>query len=119
MCILIESPTVFQVLEELKRLVSYYRGEVGDSVQLLGLALSARKNLCIHPEVGQRSNWKVHHGKPYMSVKTLCMLYVRQVSKEDEGKFVDSKCHKLTASFVRRSHQRDKNVPVCLYFEVS
>ena len=44
-----------QVLEELKRLVSYYCQEVGESVELLGLALSARKNLCIHPEVGQRS----------------------------------------------------------------
>lgn len=41
-----------------------------------------------------------------------------QVSKEDEGKLVDSGCHRLTASFVRRSHQKDKNVPVCLYFEV-
>ena len=45
-----------QVLEELKRLVGYYRQEVGESVELLGLALSARKNLCIHPEVGQRSS---------------------------------------------------------------
>ena len=42
-----------QVLDELKRLVRYYREEVGESVELLGLALSARKNLCIHPEVGQ------------------------------------------------------------------
>ena len=40
------------------------------------------------------------------------------MSKEDEGKLVDSGCHRLTASFVRRSHQKDKNVPVCLYFEV-
>lgn len=31
---------------------------------------------------------------------------------------MDSRCHKLTASFVRRSHQRDKNVPICLFFEV-
>ena len=41
------------------------------------------------------------------------------MSKEEEGKLVDSRCHKLTASFVRRSHQRDKNVPVCLFFEVN
>ena len=31
---------------------------------------------------------------------------------------MDSRCHKLTASFVRRSNQRDKSVPVCLFFEV-
>lgn len=47
---------LIQVMEELKRLVRYYREEVGESVELLGLALSARKNLCIHPEVGQRLN---------------------------------------------------------------
>ena len=40
-----------QVLEELKRLVHYYREEMGHNMELLGLALSARKNLCIHPEV--------------------------------------------------------------------
>ena len=45
---------VFQVLEELKRLVRYYHEEVGESVKLLGLALSARKNLCIHPEVARQ-----------------------------------------------------------------
>ena len=45
---------MFQVLDELKRLVGYYREEVGESAELLGLALSARKNLCIHPEVGSK-----------------------------------------------------------------
>ena len=38
-------------MEELKRLMQYYHQEVGEVPEILGLALSARKNLCIHPEV--------------------------------------------------------------------
>ena len=41
-----------------------------------------------------------------------------QVSKEDEGKLVDSNCHKLTASFVRERHKSDSRVPICLFYEV-
>ncbi len=40
-----------QVMQELKRLLAYYKRETGETPQLLGVALSARKNLCIHPEV--------------------------------------------------------------------
>ena len=105
------SPT--QVMEELKQLMEAYRKEIGHAPEILGLALSARKNLCIHPEV-----------------KTICCNFVvnvllacvwshdHQVSKEDEGKLVDNKCHKLTASFQRRKHERDNRVPVCSFFEV-
>ena len=45
-------------------------------------------------------------------------LVFTQVSKEDEGKLVDSKCHKLTASFVRERHKSDSRVPICLFYEV-
>lgn len=41
------------------------------------------------------------------------------MSKEEEGKTVDSKCHKLTASFVREKRSHDSSVPVCLFYEVS
>jgi len=40
------------------------------------------------------------------------------VSKEEEGKRVDSKCHKLTASFQRERHRKDNRVPLCSYYEV-
>lgn len=43
--------SVYQVMEELKGLMAAYREEVGQAPEILGLALSARKNLCIHPEV--------------------------------------------------------------------
>ena len=67
----------------------------------------------MHPSRGRS---KVRPVQPKHALGGSCTL---QVSKEEEGKLVDSKCHKLTASFVRRFHQRDKNVPVCLYYEVN
>ena len=42
---------LFQVLEELKYLREYIAKETGTEPHLVGLALSSRKNLCIHPEV--------------------------------------------------------------------
>lgn len=44
-------PEIEKVIEELNKLLDYY--EKVDSVypQLVGLVLSSRKNLCIHPEV--------------------------------------------------------------------
>lgn len=47
-------------MEELKRLVEHYRYEVGEAPEILGLALSARKNLCIHPEVEKYSSLELH-----------------------------------------------------------
>ena len=41
-----------QVMEELKVLLEYYEKESGEKPAILGVALSSRKNLCIHPEVG-------------------------------------------------------------------
>lgn len=38
-------------MEELKSLMEAYQKELGYTPELLGLALSARRNLCIHPEV--------------------------------------------------------------------
>jgi len=45
-----------QVLEELKVLLEYYEKETGQKPKLLGLGLSSRKNLCIHPEVSMLEN---------------------------------------------------------------
>lgn len=79
------------MVEELKRLSEYYEKETGQPLNMLGLALSARKNLCIHPEVSQHRN---------------------------DGKVVDIRCRTLTASFVRDEHKRNETVPVCDFFEV-
>lgn len=97
-------------MEELKVLMKAYKEEVGQAPELLGVALSSRKNLCIHPEVSEGVcgvEWEGLVGIP---------VHV-QVSRE-EGKLVDSKCHSLTASFQRKKHQKDSRVPTCSYYEV-
>ncbi|XP_067681689.1 general transcription and DNA repair factor IIH helicase subunit XPD-like [Haliotis asinina] len=82
-------PELDKVVEELRNLMKYYEKETGEVPNLLGLALSSRKNMCVHPEVG----------------------------RERDGKIVDGRCHSLTASFVRTRHKTDPTVPVCDFYE--
>ncbi|EDO46754.1 predicted protein [Nematostella vectensis] len=82
-------PEIEKVMEELKKLTEYYESETGEKPNILALALSSRKNLCIHPEV----------------------------AGEREGKKVDGKCLSMTASFVRLKHKEDSSVPVCNFYE--
>ena len=44
-------PEMEKVVEELRKLMEYYEKETGEEQNILGLALSSRKNLCIHPMV--------------------------------------------------------------------
>ena len=46
-------PEIEKVLEELKKLLKYYEEHVedGQDLKFVGLALSSRKNLCIHPDI--------------------------------------------------------------------
>ncbi|XP_049895881.1 general transcription and DNA repair factor IIH helicase subunit XPD-like [Epinephelus moara] len=44
-------PEIEKVVEELRKLMEFYSKETGESNNFLALALSSRKNLCIHPEV--------------------------------------------------------------------
>ncbi|KAM6228786.1 general transcription and DNA repair factor IIH helicase subunit XPD isoform 3-T3 [Spheniscus humboldti] len=83
-------PEIEKVIEELRKLMDFYEKELGEKVPFLGLALSSRKNLCIHPEV----------------------------SSLRFGKEVDSRCLSLTASYVRAQHQRDGSLPACRFFEI-
>lgn len=82
-------PEIEKVLEEFKKLMNFYESEVGEALKFVGLALSSRKNLCIHPEV----------------------------SRERDGKVVDARCHSLVAPHVRDRHLSDKSVPVCEFYE--
>ncbi|KAJ3256386.1 DNA-dependent ATPase of the nucleotide excision repair factor 4 complex [Boothiomyces macroporosus] len=65
-------PEIEKALEELKRLISY-RESMGKKEQFLGIGLTSRKNLCVHPEV----------------------------SKEKQGVVTDAKCRNLTAPWIR------------------
>lgn len=82
-------PELEKVVEELRSLMEYYLEETGEVPNFIGLALSSRKNMCVHPEVSQ----------------------------ERDGKVVDGKCHQLTASFVRNRHKSNPNTPVCNFYE--
>uniref|UniRef100_A0A452VG89 DNA 5'-3' helicase n=1 Tax=Ursus maritimus TaxID=29073 RepID=A0A452VG89_URSMA len=44
-------PEIEKVIEELRKLLAFYEKQEGEKLPFLGLALSSRKNLCIHPEV--------------------------------------------------------------------
>ncbi|XP_057566961.1 general transcription and DNA repair factor IIH helicase subunit XPD isoform X2 [Hippopotamus amphibius kiboko] len=82
-------PEIEKVIEELRKLLNFYEKQEGEKLTFLGLALSSRKNLCIHPEV----------------------------TPLRFGKDVDGKCHSLTASYVRAQYQRDPSLPHCRFYE--
>jgi len=82
-------PEIEKVLEELRKLMAFYKQEVEEEVKLVGLCLSSRKNLCINAEV----------------------------NSERDGKIVDAKCHNITAPHVREKHESDNSVPVCSFYE--
>uniref|UniRef100_A0A8C9Z0Q2 General transcription and DNA repair factor IIH helicase subunit XPD n=1 Tax=Sander lucioperca TaxID=283035 RepID=A0A8C9Z0Q2_SANLU len=82
-------PEIEKVVEELRKLMEFYSKQTGESNNFLALALSSRKNLCIHPEV----------------------------SALRFGKEVDGKCHSLTASYIRAQRHSTPDVPVCRFYE--
>uniref|UniRef100_A0A8C6LF01 DNA 5'-3' helicase n=1 Tax=Nothobranchius furzeri TaxID=105023 RepID=A0A8C6LF01_NOTFU len=82
-------PEIEKVVEELRKLMEFYAKETEEVNNFLALALSSRKNLCIHPEV----------------------------SSLRFGKEVDGKCHSLTASYVRAQRHGNPNQPVCRFYE--
>jgi DNA excision repair protein ERCC-2 len=82
-------PEMEKVMEELRKLTEYWKSQTAEGLGLVGLMLSSRKNLCLHPEVrGER-----------------------------DGKVVDSRCHALTAPHVRERHNTQPEVPVCSLYE--
>lgn len=147
---------LLQVVEELSQLMKYYEKMTRESINILGLALSSRKNLCIHPQVMWTPDWfvftadvrrstcwrwtelknsgfnkdsqnkRLSHFLPLFNLpRASCFIiskctfwFVNQVSQNRDGKVVDSRCHSLTASFVRQRNKHDPNVDICDYFEV-
>ncbi|NXG52470.1 ERCC2 helicase, partial [Psilopogon haemacephalus] len=108
-------PEIEKVIEELRKLLEFYEKELGQKLPFLGLALSSRKNLCIHPEVGPGGSGGIP-GDPRGSPgpDELCP---GQVSALRLGQEVDSRCHSLTASYLRAQHQRGTALPLCSFFE--
>jgi len=82
-------PEMEKVMEELRKLMEFYQKNTTENVNILGLMLSSRKNLCINPEV----------------------------TAERDGKIVDMRCHNLTAPHVREKSLEDSQVPICSFYE--
>eukprot|EP00462_Mataza_sp_D1_P006586 CAMPEP_0175124792 /NCGR_PEP_ID=MMETSP0087-20121206/2969_1 /TAXON_ID=136419 /ORGANISM="Unknown Unknown, Strain D1" /LENGTH=693 /DNA_ID=CAMNT_0016406581 /DNA_START=149 /DNA_END=2230 /DNA_ORIENTATION=- len=85
-----------KAVEELKRVVAYRIEELAkdaaapqDAGQLLGVCLSARRNMCIHPTV----------------------------MRFDNANKVDAMCRNLTASFVREEKASNPSVELCSFYE--
>ena len=82
-------PEIEKVLEELSLLFTAHKKETGSHPRVLAIGLSARKNLCIHPEV----------------------------CKESDGRIVDGKCQQMTSSLVREQRRIDPTLSQCDFFE--
>ncbi|NWZ93543.1 ERCC2 helicase, partial [Nesospiza acunhae] len=80
-------PEIEKVVEELRKLLECYERELGEPLPCLALALSSRKNLCVHPEVS-------------------ALRY---------GKEVDSRCLALTASYLQDPPEGAR--PSCSFFQ--
>lgn len=53
-------PEIEKVMEELKKLLLYYEKKDGEYPNLVGVVLSSRKNMCVHPEVNILFKSKFH-----------------------------------------------------------
>lgn len=78
-----------KALAELKNLMKYRTQELGYEEDFLGLGLTSRKNLCLHPSV----------------------------KREKSGSIVDARCRSLTAGFVKEKKERGEDVELCVYHD--
>lgn len=78
----------------------------------MGLGLTSRKNLCLHPEVSTTSSF----------VGSFCFYIsdMPKVSKEKKGRVVDARCRDLTsAAACEKGRKNPGSVPLCQWHEVS
>lgn len=80
-------PEIEKVVEELHKLHNYYIENNNDE-ELIGLCLTSRKNLCIHPVA----------------------------SRQKDGKAVDGMCYSMTASYKRAKNKDDSDL-LCSFYE--
>lgn len=85
-------PEIEKALAELQRLMEYRKSEGLQEEQFLGIGLTSRKNLCIHPSI----------------------------SREKKGKVVDARCRDITnAAVCERGRNDPGSVELCDFHEVS
>lgn len=100
-------PEIDKSLSELKRLLRYRQEHMLESSvfenTFLGIGLSARRHLCINTKV----------------ISSVASSTDKNDNKISIGKMIDSRCHNLTASWIRQKAQvhPGERTEVCEYFE--
>jgi DNA excision repair protein ERCC-2 len=83
-------PEMTKAMDELKRVIEYRKSELGPaSGDILGVCLSSRRNMCVHPDVAD----------------------------ESDRERVDAACRSMTASWVRQRAESDASIKTCDFFE--
>lgn len=111
--------------------MGYIERETGTKPNYLGLGLSSRRNLCIHPRVRDarralffqyphqhlclKSTFRQDKRITQCFPSSLCHFSPCQISQERNGQHVDAECRKLTASFVRA---KNEDQSYCSFFNV-
>uniref|UniRef100_A0A4W4HSB7 General transcription and DNA repair factor IIH helicase subunit XPD n=1 Tax=Electrophorus electricus TaxID=8005 RepID=A0A4W4HSB7_ELEEL len=103
-------PEIEKVVEELRKLMDFYTKETGEKNNFLALALSSRKNLCIHPEILHANI--VVYSYHYLLDPKIADLVSKELAKKsvvvfDEAHNIDNVCiDSMSVNITRRTLDR-------------
>uniref|UniRef100_A0A8C1IAJ0 General transcription and DNA repair factor IIH helicase subunit XPD n=1 Tax=Cyprinus carpio TaxID=7962 RepID=A0A8C1IAJ0_CYPCA len=103
-------PEIEKVVEELRKLMDYYAKQTGVKNDFLALALSSRKNLCIHPEILHANI--VVYSYHYLLDPKIADLVSKELAKKsvvvfDEAHNIDNVCiDSMSVNITRRTLDR-------------
>uniref|UniRef100_A0A2K5PP73 General transcription and DNA repair factor IIH helicase subunit XPD n=1 Tax=Cebus imitator TaxID=2715852 RepID=A0A2K5PP73_CEBIM len=103
-------PEIEKVIEELRKLLNFYEKQEGEKLPFLGLALSSRKNLCIHPEILHAN--VVVYSYHYLLDPKIADLVSKELARKavvvfDEAHNIDNVCiDSMSVNLTRRTLDR-------------
>uniref|UniRef100_A0A672HGI2 General transcription and DNA repair factor IIH helicase subunit XPD n=1 Tax=Salarias fasciatus TaxID=181472 RepID=A0A672HGI2_SALFA len=103
-------PEIEKVVEELRKLMEFYSKETGETNNFLALALSSRKNLCVHPEILHANI--VVYSYHYLLDPKIADLVSKELAKKsvvvfDEAHNIDNVCiDSMSVNITRRTLDR-------------
>uniref|UniRef100_A0A8C7JGA0 General transcription and DNA repair factor IIH helicase subunit XPD n=2 Tax=Oncorhynchus TaxID=8016 RepID=A0A8C7JGA0_ONCKI len=105
-------PEIEKVVEELRKLMEFYSKETGEKNNILALALSSRKNLCVHPEILHANI--IVYSYHYLLDPKIADLVSKELSKKsvvvfDEAHNIDNVCiDSMSVNITRRTLDRSQ-----------
>uniref|UniRef100_A0A4W5JNB5 General transcription and DNA repair factor IIH helicase subunit XPD n=1 Tax=Hucho hucho TaxID=62062 RepID=A0A4W5JNB5_9TELE len=105
-------PEIEKVVEELRKLIEFYSKETGEKNNFLALALSSRKNLCVHPEILHANI--IVYSYHYLLDPKIADLVSKELSKKsvvvfDEAHNIDNVCiDSMSVNITRRTLDRSQ-----------